>query len=113
MKRFLLAALAVALFSLGSARTVGAHEGHEHKVMGIVTMAAVDHVMLKDKDGKDVTIKITKDTKVKAKPALKAEQIKAGTRVVITAVEQKDKSLTARVIQVGPAPAQQEGTSTR
>jgi hypothetical protein len=121
MKHLFLTALAFAIFALGSARQVAAHEGHEHKVMGIVTMAAVDHVMLKDKDGKDVTVKITKATKVKAKPALKAEEIKAGTRVVITAVEQKDKSLTAKVIQVGPAPAGaglmtallQEGTSAR
>ena len=43
-------------------------------------MAAADHVMLKDKDGKDVTLKVTKDTKVKAKPAVKVEDIKAGSR---------------------------------
>ena len=29
-----------------------AHEGHEHKVMGTVTMAAADHVMLKDRTEK-------------------------------------------------------------
>jgi hypothetical protein len=29
-----------------------AHEGHDHKVLGTVTMAAADHVMLKDKDSK-------------------------------------------------------------
>jgi hypothetical protein len=62
-----------------------AHEGHDHKIMGTVTMAAADHVMLKDTDGKDVTVKVTRDTKVKSKPALKVEEIKAGTRVVITA----------------------------
>jgi 23S rRNA U2552 (ribose-2'-O)-methylase RlmE/FtsJ len=82
-----------------------AHEGHEHKVMGTVTMAAADHVMLKDKDAKDVMVKVTKETKVKAKPALKVEEIKAGTRIVITAVEEKDKSMTAKVIEVGAAPA--------
>ena len=52
--------------------------------------------MLKDKDGKDVMVKVTKDTKVKAKPALKVEDIKVGTRIVITAVEEKDKSMTAK-----------------
>jgi hypothetical protein len=97
--------LALAMLAFGSGASVLAHEGHEYKVMGTVTMAAADHVMLKTKDGKDVTIKVTKDTKVKAKPAIKVEEIKAGTRVVVTAVEQKDKSMTAKTIEVGPAPA--------
>jgi hypothetical protein len=61
--------------------------------------------MLKDKDGKDFTIKVTKDTKVKAKPMIKVEDLKAGTRVVITAVEQKDKSMTAKTIEVGAVAA--------
>ena len=96
-------ALSVLLFGLGS-RAV-AHEGHEHKVMGTVTMAAVDHVMLKDKDGQELTVKVTKDTKVRATPAIKVQDIKTGTRIVVTAVEEKDKSMTAKVIEVGAAPA--------
>jgi hypothetical protein len=80
-----------------------AHEGHDHKIMGTVTMAAADHVMLKDKEGKDVTVKVDKDTKVKSKAALKVEEIKVGTRVVITATEGKDKSFTAKTIEVGAA----------
>jgi hypothetical protein len=100
-----LAAIVLALFvpALGASARLLAHEGHEHKVMGTVTMAATDHVMLKDKDGTDVTVKVTKDTKVRAKPAIKVEQIKAGTRVVITAVEGKDKTMTAKTIEVGAA----------
>jgi hypothetical protein len=82
-----------------------AHDGHDHKVMGTVTMAAADHVMLKDKEGKDVTVQVTKDTKVKSKPAMKVEQIKPGTRVVITATMEKDKRLKAKTIEVGVAPA--------
>ena len=103
--RFTAILLSFAIPALGSNARLFAHEGHEHKVMGTVTMAAADHVMLKDKDGKDVTIKVTKDTKVKAKPMIKVEEIKAGTRVVITAVEQKDKSMTAKTIEVGAAAA--------
>ena len=103
--RFTVILLAFAILALGSSARLVAHEGHEHKVMGTVTMAAADHVMLKDKDGKDFTIKVTKDTKVKAKPMIKVEEIKAGTRVVITAVEQKDKSMTAITIEVGVAAA--------
>ena len=94
----------VALFVLAlTGPAVLAHEGHDHKIMGTVMMAAADHVMLKDKDGKDVTVKVTKDTKVKSKPALKVEEIKAGTRVVITATQAKDKSFTAKSIEVGVA----------
>ena len=105
MKRLLATVLALAALSLGSGVRLLAHEGHEHKVMGTVTMAAADHVMLKDKDGKDVTVKVTKDTKVKAKPVVKVEEIKVGTRVVVTAVEEKDKSMTAKTIEVGAVAA--------
>jgi hypothetical protein len=105
MKRLFATVLALAVLSLGSGVRLLAHEGHEHKVMGTVTMAATDHVMVKDKDGKDVMVKVTKDTKVKAKPAVKAQDIKVGSRIVITAVEGKDKSLTAKSIEVGAVAA--------
>ena len=105
MKRFFVAALAIAVMTLGVGARLLAHEGHEHKVMGTVTMAAADHVMLKDKDGEDVMVKVTADTKVKAKPALKVQDIKPGTRIVVSAVEEKDKSMTAKTIEVGAAPA--------
>ena len=107
VKRLVATTFAFVLLVFGTGIRVQAHAGHEHKVMGTVTMAAADHVMLKDKDGKDVTIKVTKDTKVKAKPAIKVEEIKAGTRVVVTAVEAKDKTMTAKAIEVGAPPAAQ------
>lgn len=97
----------LALVLLAAGAPVRAHAGHEHKIMGTVTMAMADHVMLKDKDGKEVTVKVTKDTKVKATPAIKVEEIKVGTRVVVNVVEEKDKTLTAKTIEVGTAPAAQ------
>jgi hypothetical protein len=103
MKRLILMLVAVAVVGVGTALPSFAHEGHDHKIMGTVTMAAADHVMLKDRDGKDVTVKVTKDTKVKSTPALKVEEIKTGTRVVITATQAKDKSYTAKSIEVGAA----------
>jgi uncharacterized Zn ribbon protein len=105
MKRLSALLLAFAVLTLGASAQLLAHEGHEHKVMGTVTMAATDHLMLKDRDGKDVMFKVTKDTKVKAKPAVRVEEIKAGTRIVVTAVEEKDKSMTAKTIEVGAAAA--------
>lgn len=106
-RRMMVAVLGLAAAVVMSPGMVAAHPGHEHKVMGTITMAAADHVMLKDRDGKDVTIKVTKDTQVKSKPAMKVDEIKAGTRVVVTVVEEKDKSLTAKTIEVGAAPASQ------
>ena len=105
MKKLFATVLALAVLTLGSGMRVLAHEGHEHKVMGTVTMAAADHVMLTDKDGKDVMVKVNKDTKVKANPAVKVEEIKVGTRIVVTAVEEKNKSLAAKSIEVGAPPA--------
>ena len=107
IKRFGALMFALVLLAFGAGVRVAAHAGHDHKVMGTVTMAAADHVMLKDKDGKDVTIKVTKDTKVKAKPAVKVEEIKPGTRVVVMAVQGKDKTMTAKTIEVGAASAGQ------
>lgn len=69
-------------------------------------MVAADHVMVKDKDGKDATAMINKDTKfVRAKKSMKAADVKVGMRVVITAVtdEDDDKSI-AKVIELGPDP---------
>ena len=95
--RLIALALLTSSFSLPSY----AHEGHNHRILGTVTTAASDRVVLKDRDGKEVTVKVTKDTKVKAKPAVRVEDLEAGTRVVITASQEKDKSFTARSIEVG------------
>ena len=97
-------ALAVAVLFAGSAF---AHPGHEHKILGTVTMAAADHVMLKDKDGKPATVLINKDTKfVRAKKAMKAADVKVGMRVAIAAVtDGDDEKLIAKTIELGPDPA--------
>src|SRR4029453_15676860 len=73
-------------------------------------MAAADHVMLKDKDGKDVMVRVTKKTKVKAKPAVRVEDITVGSRIVITAVEEKDNTMTAKSIEGGAGAAGKEGS---
>jgi len=92
------------LLALAMAPVARAHEGEEHKVMGTVTMAAADHIMVKTMEDKQVTIQVTKDTKVmKAEAAMKTEDIDAGTRVVVTAVTEEDQ-LKAKLIQVGADP---------
>jgi hypothetical protein len=103
-RRLLLAAFAtLAVFPL----QVLAHEGHDHKVLGTVTMAAADHVMLKDKDNKDVTVYLTRETKVlKDKKPVKVEDIKTGLRVVITATTVKENNvekMVAKQVELGAA----------
>ena len=103
-RRFNITLLALFVLAVTAGAPAFAHEGDEHKVLGTVMMAAPDHVMLKDKDGKDVTVHIAKNTKVlKDKKAMKVEDIKTGTRVVVTAVTEKEKMM-ARTIEVGAAP---------
>lgn len=80
-----------------------AHKGHGKKVMGTVTMAAPDHVMVKTTDGKEQTIAVNADTKLRSgKTAVKSDSLKAGTRVVITLTAKEPP--TAAEIQVGTAP---------
>jgi hypothetical protein len=105
MTRLALGFLAIAVLTLGISAPVVAHEGHDHKILGTVTMTASDHVMLKDKDGKDVMVMVTKDTKIKSTPAMKVEDLKPGTRIVVTATMDKDKAFTAKTIEVGAASA--------
>jgi hypothetical protein len=100
-RRLTITLLAFGALALVLIPAAGAHEGHDHKLMGTVTRAAADVVLLKDTSGKEVTIRVTKETKVKSKPAMKVEEIKAGTRVVVTATEGQDKSLIAKTIEVG------------
>jgi hypothetical protein len=103
-RRFAAVLVALVVLASGSSSHLFAHDGHDHKVMGTVTMAMADHLMLKDTEGKDITIQVTKDTKIKARQAMKVEDIKVGTRVVVTAVTEKDKT-TAKEIQVGVSAA--------
>ena len=104
-RRFGIALLALFMLAVAGRTLAFGHEGHPHKVLGTVTMAASDHVMLKDKDGKDVTVYLTKDTKVlRTKKAMKVDDIKTGMRVVVTAVMAKEKMM-ATTIELGAAPA--------
>ena len=107
MRRMILIALTAVVVGLAYPAAAVAHPGHQHKIMGTVTMAAADHVMVKDKDGKDATAVINKDTQFpRAKKAVKASDIKVGMRIVITAVtDADDEESVAKVIELGPDPA--------
>lgn len=99
-KTLLAFATAAALVLPGGAL---AHEGHGTKVIGTVTMAAADHVMVKTADGKEQTIAVNANTKLlKGKTAATSEALTAGTRVVVTLTANEPP--TAAEIQVGAAP---------
>jgi hypothetical protein len=103
MLRSISALIALLTATLALQPPVFAHDGHDHKVMGTITMAAADHVMLKTTEGKDVTIRVTDTTKVsKGKESMRAEDLKVGTRVLVTAISEKDV-MKAKQIQVGVA----------
>lgn len=107
MRRTIVALLSALVLALSVATSMAAtHPGHDHKIMGTVSMVGADHVMVKDKDGKDATAMINKDTRfVRARKPMKAADVRLGMRVVITAVtdEADDKSI-AKVIELGPDP---------
>ena len=106
-RRLMLTVTAVGAMTIAFGGTAIAHPGHGHRIMGTVTMAAADHVMLKDKDGKDATVSINKDTKfVRAKKAMKVSDVKVGMRVVVTAAtDENDNKSVAKIIELGPDPA--------
>ena len=107
-RRFALSLALTVIACVGSGTAALAHPGHDHKVLGTVTMAAADHVMVKDKAGKDVTVHINADTNVvMAKKPMKVDDVKAGMRVVITAVTVKENDadkLVATTIELGMPP---------
>ena len=107
-RRFALSLALTVIACVGSGTAALAHPGHDHKVLGTVTMAAADHVMVKDKAGNDVTVHINADTKVvMAKKPMKVDDVKTGMRVVITAVTVKEndaEKLIATSIELGAAP---------
>lgn len=99
-KRFVLAAALVAALAIPA--YARAHEGHAHKVMGTVTARHENHLEIKTKDGKTVTIVLNEKTtyehgKVKADDKM----VKVGDRVVVE-VEGKE-TLTAKSVKMGTA----------
>jgi hypothetical protein len=85
--------IAVVIALLGApVATSFAHEGHEHKIMGTVSMRHEFHLEVKATDGKTTVMTLTDKTKVKRGDATATlDSIKQGERVVVTAVETKGK----------------------
>jgi hypothetical protein len=82
-----------------------AHDGHDHKLLGVVTEVTADRLVVKaTKDGALSTIALGAATKItRGKTRLSAADLKVGDRVVVNIGNGKPP-LTAKTVQVGPAP---------
>jgi hypothetical protein len=107
----LAAILAVVVGIIAIAPRAEAHKGHDHMVMGVLTMVASDHVMVKVTDPKTKaesvkTIATTKTTKIlrgtPGTPA-KSSDLTTGSRVVVNVGEAKEP-LSAKEIHIAAAP---------
>lgn len=100
-----LLAVIAAILVVGTATMVRAHEGHEHKIMGTVTMVHENHLELKSTEGKSVAVTVTDKTKIlRGTEAAALGSLTVGERVVVTAVETKSKDakplMVATMVQV-------------
>lgn len=98
MPRVILAALLLATLVAPAA---GAHPGHVHKVMGTIAEVHEERLEIKATTGKTVSVNLNAKTKLlRGTAAIKPADLEVGERVVVTAVENKDKTLTARDVRV-------------
>ena len=82
-----------------------AHEGHDHKLLGTVAEIGADRIVVKaTTDGALSTVALTRTTKItRGKITLLSTDLKVGDRVVVNIGSGK-APLSAKAIQVGPAP---------
>lgn len=111
IKRLALTLGLASLIAIALPRVTNAHEGHDHLLMGTLTMVAADHVMVKVTDPKTKqdsvkTVAITPTTKVlrgmPGTPA-KAADLTTGIRVVVNIGAAKEP-LSAKEIHIAAPP---------
>jgi hypothetical protein len=95
MGRFTVLVLAVALaLPLAAA----AHPGHDHKLMGTLNAIDAKKLVMKTKEGKDVSVAIDAKTKfLNGKSRGAATELKAGMRVVVNVGDGKEPLLAKEV----------------
>lgn len=101
--------LATALFALAGPAYVRGHPGHPHRILGEVAARHENHVEIKAADGRTSTVTLNEKTKIlRGRTRAKPDEIKIGERVVVMAMETKEKdgktTLVATEIRLG-APA--------
>jgi hypothetical protein len=101
----------VLVLALTPVQRLLAHPGHEHTIMGTVSMVHGTHLEVKATDGKTSVMAMNETTRVlRGTTKVKADAIKAGDRVVVTAVETKDKDgktvVVAKEVRLAAVPQQ-------
>lgn len=98
MNRFFVSIVGVLL--LLSMPLAQAHEEHSHqRVMGTVSKVDQDHLVVKAKDGKTVSIRLTNDTEYQGNGGeTDRSALKVGDRVVVTAMGEEN-DLTAHEVR--------------
>lgn len=103
MKRSLILGVVLAA-ALVLPAAVRAHEGHIHKVMGTVTARDGNQVQLKTPDGKVVTVILNeKTTFARGKQKVDGTLVKAGERIVVDVLGEKDMTAKAVALAVPAA----------
>jgi len=98
MSRHAIMALAL-VAALVAAPYAIAHEGHAHKMMGTVATVNDHRLEVKAADGKTATVTLNETTKIlRGKTPATLQDIKAGERVVVTAMEKKGPDGKAEMI---------------
>lgn len=99
-------AFVLALGFAAAALPAAAHEGHDHKLLGTLSEVAADKIVVKaTKGGALSAVALAATTKItRGKKVLAAAELKVGDRVVVN-IGNGQAPLSAKAIQVGPAPA--------
>lgn len=94
------ALLAIAML-VASSGAIGAHDGHVHKIRGVVTALDARHVEVKTPSGEVLSIALTGKTSVlRARRKAAITEVEVGRRVVV-AIGNGEDPLIAGEIQVG------------
>jgi hypothetical protein len=101
----------VIAFALTPAAHVLAHPGHEHTIMGTVSAVHQNHLEVKATDGRLSLFTMNEKTRVlRGNAKAGADTIKVGERVVVMAIETKDKDgkslMVASEVRLAAAPPQ-------
>jgi hypothetical protein len=101
------------VLALAAPAVASAHEGHAHKVMGIVTAVGADEIEIATSDGREVSLVVNEQTRYRAgdSPAVAAE-VKVGERAVVI-TEEKDGRVLAREVLLPPATQGESRASDR
>ena len=81
-----------------------AHGGHTHKALGTIASIQGNHVEVKTTDGKVVIVTVDQKTAItRGKAKLDATALKAGERVSIDYLQEKNANM-AKAVKLGTAP---------